>query len=309
MSLPGRRRARTPEVRVSADHRRSVALLIAAALCWSLAGVLIKAVATHWSGLAVASGRGLIAALFLIAVQRGLRWRYSRAQIIGAIAYAATTVLFCTATTLTSAANAILLQYTAPVWVALLGAWFLGERASRADWFTIVAVLGGLALFVLDGLALGHAGGNALALLSGLAFASMTMALRHQKDGSPVQSIILGNLLAFVIGLPWLLAAPPLPATGWAALLTLGVVQLGVAYLLFVRAIRHVTALEAMLIPVIEPILNPIWVFLAFGEVPSRWALIGGAIVLGAVTLRAAVSLRAARRVGHLAANPQSHVA
>jgi drug/metabolite transporter (DMT)-like permease len=267
--------------------------LVAAALCWSLAGVLIKFVASTWPGLAVAGGRGFIAAIFLLLSNRGLRFHFSRDQIVGALGYAACTVTFCTATTLTSAANAILLQYTAPVWVALFGAWFLGERATRADWITIVVALGGMALFFKDSLTLGHLDGDLLATASGVCFAGMTIALRKQKDSSPVESIILGNLLAFLIGLPWIVRAPLLPASGWAALTVLGVVQLGVSYWLYARAIKHVTALEAVLIPVIEPILNPVWVLLFMHEIPTRWALIGGTIVLGVVTLRAIGSVRA----------------
>lgn len=272
-------------------HRRSVLLLVAAALCWSLAGVLFKHLA--WSGLAAGAGRGLIAAVFLILVcGRSLRFTWSPLQLGAAVAYAACTILFALANKLTTAANAILLQYTAPIWVALLGAWLLRERATRADWVTIVVVLGGLALFVYDGLRLQNLGGMLVALASGVAFAFMTVLLRKQKDASPVESIILGNLIGFAIGVPALLAAPPLPSSGWLALGLLGVVQLGLSYLLYARAIRHVTALEAVLIPVLEPILNPLWVLLAVGEKPSGWSLLGGAIVLGAVTLRAATALR-----------------
>jgi len=278
---------------VNRDHTRSVLLLVAASLCWSFAGVLIKFIATSWPGMAVAGGRGLIAALFLLLTNRRLRFHLSRDQVIGAIGYAACTVTFCTATTLTSAANAILLQYTAPVWVALLGAWLLRERATRADWFTIVAALGGMLLFFKDSLTLGHLDGDLLGVLSGICFAGMTIALRRQKDGSAVESIILGNLLAFVLGLPWLVRAPLLPSSGWVALGLLGVVQLGLSYWLYARAIRHVTALEAVLIPVIEPILNPVWVLLFMREKPSGWALVGGVVVLSAVTLRAIVSVRA----------------
>jgi drug/metabolite transporter (DMT)-like permease len=270
-------------------------LLVGASLCWSLAGVLIKFVATTWPGMAVAGGRGFIAALFLLATSRGLRFHFSRDQMIGAVGYAACTITFCTATTLTSAANAILLQYTAPVWVALFGAWFLGEHATRADWLTIAVALAGMTLFFKDSLTLGHLDGDALAVLSGICFAGMTIALRRQKDGSPIESIILGNLIAFVIGLPWIVKSPMLTPSGWLALIVLGVVQLGVSYWLYARAIRHVTALEAVLIPVIEPILNPLWVLLFLHEKPTRWAIIGGAVVLSAVTVRAAMSVRARR--------------
>lgn len=273
-------------------HSRSVLQLIGAALCWSLAGVLIKYVATSWPGLAVAGGRGGIAALFLLLTNRGLRFHFSRDQLAGAFFYAACTVTFCLATTLTSAANAILLQYTAPVWVALLSTSLLGEKAERADWLAILVALGGMALFFKDGLAVGRFAGDALSVLSGVCFAAMALALRRQKDGSPVESVILGNALAFLIGLPWIISAPALSGSGWTALLTLGILQLGVSYWLYTRAIRHVTALEAVLIPVIEPVLNPIWVLAFMGEKPSGWALIGGAIVLGAVTARALVSVQ-----------------
>ncbi|WP_233256665.1 DMT family transporter [Opitutus sp. ER46] len=281
---------------MNAAHSRSVLLLVAAALCWSLGGLLIKAVT--WSPLAVAGARGLIAGVFLLATNRALRFHFSRDQVIGAIAYAACTVTFCTATKLTTAANAILLQYTAPVWVALLGAWFLGERASRADWITIGTVLFGMALFFADALELTHVLGNVIAVISGVCFAAMTVALRRQKNTSAVESIILGNFLAFAVGLWWIVQSPALPGIGWGALLTLGVVQLGVSYWLYARAIRHVTALEAVLIPVIEPILNPIWVLLWSGERPSPFALVGGAVVLTAVTARAVLSVRAARASG-----------
>ncbi len=275
-------------------HTRSLTMLVLAALCWSLGGVLIKRV--DWPPLAVAGGRGLIAAAFLAATTRGLRFTWSPVQIGASIAYALTTVLFVLANKLTTAANAILLQYTAPVWIALFGAWFLGERATRADWLTVAAVLGGLALFFADGLQLGGSAGNGFALASGVSFAAMILTLSRQKNsGPPVESIILGNLIAFAIGVPFMVSAP-LPSTGGlAALGVLGVVQLGVSYWLYARALRHVTALEAVLIPVVEPILNPVWVLLALGEKPSPLALVGGGIVLIAVTLRALASVRAGR--------------
>jgi len=277
---------------VNAAHTRSVLQLLAASLCWSLAGVLIKFIAESWPGLAVAGGRGLLAAAFLCLTNRGLRFHLSRDQILGAIGYAMCTVLFCIATTLTSAANAILLQYTAPVWVALFGAWLLREPATRADWITIVVALGGMTLFFKDSLTLGHLTGDILGLLSGVGFAGMTIALRRQKDSSAVESIILGNLLAFVIGFAWIARAPWLPPSGWVALFALGIVQLGMSYWLYARAIRHVSALEAVLIPVIEPILNPMWVLLFMHEKPSGWAVVGGIIVLGAATIRAIISVR-----------------
>jgi len=278
----------------NAAHTRAVGLMAAAALCWSLGGLLIKSVA--WPPLAVAGGRGFIAAAFLAVFAPRFRFTWSAAQIGGAVAYAATTILFVTATKLTTAANAILLQYTAPVWIALFGAWFLGERATRADWLTIAIVFCGMGLFFCDDLRLAGLAGNLIALASGVAFASMTLLLRKQKDTSAEESIFLGNLLAGVVGLPFMFSAQTFPSVrGWIALALLGVVQLGVSYLLYARAIRHITALEAVLIPVIEPILNPIWVLLALGERPGPLSLLGGVVVLAAVTARTVHSLRRGR--------------
>lgn len=272
-------------------HRRAVLTLVGAALCWSLAGVLFKYV--EWPGLAAAAGRGLIAALFLAAVcWKDLRFTWSPLQLGAAAAYAACTILFALANKMTTAANAILLQYTAPIWVAVLATWLLGEKATRADWITIVVALGGLALFFYEGLQLQNLAGIFVALAAGVGFAVMTVMMRMQRKTSTVESLILGNLIGVAIGLPALWSAPPLPTSGWVALGLLGIVQLGFAYLLYSRAIRHVTALEAVLIPVLEPILNPIWVLLAVGERLSVYTVLGGAIVLTAVTLRAAAGLR-----------------
>lgn len=272
------------------DHLHGLLLLLAAALLWSLGGLLIKRV--DWPPLAVAGGRGLIAGAFLWVCVRRPQFTWTRLQLGAAVAYAACTVLFATATKLTTAANAILLQYTAPVWVALLAAWVLGERATKRDWATIAIVLGGMALFFRDELTATGVLGNVLAILSGVGFAVMTLLLRKQKDGSPIESIILGNLLAGLIGLPSMLGAPLPSAGGLGALLVLGVFQLGLSYLLYSYAIRRVTALEAVLVPVIEPVLNPVWVLLAIGERPGPNALIGGAIVLAAVTVRGVLLLR-----------------
>ncbi|HVT73430.1 MAG TPA: DMT family transporter [Lacunisphaera sp.] len=272
-------------------HRQSVGLLLLAALCWSLGGVLLKSVA--WPPLAVAGGRGFVATVFLLAVGgRSLRFTWSPLQLGTAAAYAGCTVLFAAANKLTTAANAILLQYTAPVWVALFGAWLLGERATRADWLTIIVVFAGMGIFLYDGLRLHDLPGIVVSIASGVCFAAMIVMLRKQKEGSPIESVILGNALGFLVGLPWIWTAPRLATGGIMSLLLLGTVQLGVAYLLYVRAIKHVTALEAVLIPVVEPILNPVWVMLVIGEKPTGLALAGGVLVVGAVTWRALASIR-----------------
>ncbi|MDS4022634.1 MAG: DMT family transporter [Candidatus Competibacter sp.] len=269
----------------AAIHRRALLFLVATALLWSLGGVLIKWV--DWNPVAIAGTRSLIgAALVGLAFRHELRFDGSLAQIGGAVAYAGTVVLFVIANKLTTAANAILLQYTAPIYVALFGPWFLGERASRRDWMILLVMMGGMVLFFLDDLSLDGYLGNGVALASGLCFAWLTLFLRRQKDGFPVPSLLLGNLLAGVIGLPFMFQSMP-DLSSWVGLLLLGVVQLGLPYILYALALRHVTAVEGILIPMIEPVLNPVWVFLMMGEAPSPWAIVGGAIILGAVIFRA----------------------
>jgi drug/metabolite transporter (DMT)-like permease len=224
----------------------------------------------------------------LVALRRPhLTW--SSAQIGGAIAYAVTVILFVLANKLTTAANAILLQYTSPIYVALFGAWFLGERATWLDWTTIFVVIVGMALFFLDDLAIGGFWGNVCAISSGVTFACFVLFMRKQKTDSPLESVFLGNILTALIGFPFMFEAMP-SASSWVGLMLSGVLQLGLSHVLYSAAIKHVTALEAILISVIEPILNPLWVLLIMGEAPGPWAFLGGFIVLVSVTIRYVVT-------------------
>jgi drug/metabolite transporter (DMT)-like permease len=242
-----------------------------------------------WNPVAIAGSRSFIAVVVLLLFSRGSRLSWSSSQIGGAVAYASTVTLFVTATKLTTAANAILLQYTAPIYVAFLSIWFLRESVQWFDWVSILLVIGGMLLFFLDRLTAGNLLGNGLAILSGLSFSFLILFLRKQKDESPLGSIILGNILTGLIGLPFMFESMP-SAMSWAGIALLGVVQLGLSYVLYSEAIRHVTAIEATLIPGIEPILNPIWVFLILGEVPGKWALLGGLIVFVSVTTRCVIA-------------------
>ncbi len=266
------------------------ALLLAAALCWSLGGVLIKSI--DWPPMAVAGGRSAIAVPIILLCIGRPRFRFSIAQIGGALAYAGTVILFVFATRMTTAANAIFLQYTAPIYVALIGRWYLRERASPIDWLVIAVALIGIALFFLDRLTMAGLWGNIIALESGLCFAGLALFLRKEKAGSPVASIVLGNILVACAGLPFMLQAPSLGEGGLWRLVLLGAVQLGLPYVFYATAIKQVTALEATLIPLLEPVLNPLWVMLAIGEQPGPWAIVGGLLVLGAVLGRGLVMMK-----------------
>jgi drug/metabolite transporter (DMT)-like permease len=271
------------------ERRRAIIYLIIAALLFSTGGLLIKLI--QLPALAVAGGRSAIAAIVILLFIRRPKFTWSATQIGCAIAYCGTVMFFVLANKNTTAANAILLQYTAPVYIALLSYWILKERTTLLDWLTIVLVLGGMLLFLLDGLSAGNWIGNMYALISAVAYALLAMLLRKQKDESPFESVLLGNILTAVIGLPAFFGEVP-NANSVIGLLLLGIFQLGLAYVLFTKATKFVSALEVSLITVIEPILNPLWVVLTIGEKPSILALLGGVIVVGAVVGRGVLSNR-----------------
>jgi drug/metabolite transporter (DMT)-like permease len=264
-------------------HRRAVLLLLAAAILWSLGGVLIKSI--EWPSMAKAGARSAIACVILLCWLGKPKFTWRTTQIAAALAYAGTVSLFVIANDRTTAANAIFLQYTAPIYVALFGRWLLGEPARRIDWICIVIALVGIALFFRDQFDARGLDGIIAALASGVSFGAMVMLLRKERDASPESALLLGNILTAAIGLPFAIGHPLTVSEG-ELLLALGVVQLGIPYILYSLAIRRVTALEAILIPMLEPILNPLWVLLAQGEEPGPWSLVGGALVLGAVLLR-----------------------
>jgi drug/metabolite transporter (DMT)-like permease len=267
-------------------------VLLLAAVLWSLGGVLIKSIELH--PMAIAGGRSLIAIPLMLLCLGGPRFTFSFAQVGGAIGYALTVALFVFATRMTTAANAIFLQYTAPIYVALIGRWYLNERALRVDWLVIAVAMTGIALFFMDQLSVAGFWGNIVALGSGVAFASVAIFLRKDRAGSPLTTIILGNIIVGVAGAPYLWQSDFSAGDAWQLLL-LGVVQLGLPYVLYAYAIKHLTALEATLIPLLEPILNPLWVMLAIGERPGPWAIFGAMLVLTAVLVRGALMIRTRR--------------
>ena len=268
---------------------QAVLLLLAAAVLWSLAGVLIKWVSLP--ALAVAGFRSAIALPVLLLFFGRRAVNFSASQLIGGVCYAATVTLFVSATKLTTSGNAILLQYTAPLYVALLSGWLLDERTRWFDWAAIAAVLCGMSLFFIDQLSADGLTGNILAVLSGVAFASLIIAMRRQKDASPAGSAILGNLLTVLICLPWMVQSPP-GGADWVGLVLLGVFQIGLSYACYVVAIKSVTAMEGILIPVLEPILNPLWTLLFMGERIGPWALLGGVVVILSIVFRGVMDSR-----------------
>jgi len=272
--------------------------LVFAALLFSTGGAAIKA--STLTGWQIASFRSGIAALTLLllvpATRRGWGWRPA---VVG-VAYAATLILFVSANKLTTSANTIFLQATSPVYLLLLGPLFLKEPVRPRDLWVVVAVLAGLVLFFVGNeapvvTAPDPAKGNLLALLSGFSFAVTIAGLRWLSRGaedSGLATVAFGNIIAFLWGLPF--ALPVLSATpmDWMVMLYLGAIQIGLAYACLTRGLRQVPALEASLLLMVEPVLNPVWAWLVHGERPSHWALLGGALIIGATTAQAVVQGR-----------------
>ncbi|MEK7703467.1 MAG: DMT family transporter [Myxococcota bacterium] len=263
--------------------------VLGAAVLFSTGGAAIKA--TTLTGLEVAGWRSAIAALslwlFLPAVRRRFPWRVWPV----ALAYAATLVLFVASNKLTTAAHTIFLQSTAPFYVVLLAPRWLGERTARRDYLLVLVAGIGLVVLLVGGAPVSVTAprptlGNLLALLSGMAWAMTLIGLRWlaREEGSQAhvarQAVVAGNVLAFLLCLPWALNVARATALDWGVLSYLGVAQIGLAYLLLTRGIRYLGALEASLLLLAEPLLNPLWAYLVQHELPGQPALLGGLLVL-----------------------------
>lgn len=264
------------------ERTGTILLLLGASFLWSTGGVLIKLV--DLSPLAIAGARSIITASVLLIVIKKPKLEFSINKIFGALAYAGMGICYTSATKLTTAANAIVLQYTAPIYIAIFGGWLLKERASLKDWVTILFVMGGMVLFFFDDIGGGMLKGNIIAIISGVALAFNTIFMRRQKDDNPLENVFWGCILTFIITIPFTFTKMP-DAKSIGGLFLLGIFQLGISYILYSKAIKKITALEATFVSLVEPILNPLWVFVTIGEVPGLFSVIGGVIVLAAITV------------------------
>ena len=261
-------------------------LVLGAAILWSTGGLFIKA--THLSPAELSFGRSLLAAITIAIFTRGEGFGINRISALTSILYAALLILFVVATKKTTAANAIFLQYTAPVYVLILEPLFYKDKFRLRDLITVAVCVGGMSLFFVGQLKPDDLEGNFYALASGVCFALFFLLLRHSKarDVNRASSAIYGNLIVVLICAPAFFGSwqRGISAADFARISYLGVVQIGFAYLLFTLAMaRGVRSLDAGIIGYVEPVLNPIWVFLFIGERPSGWAIIGGAIIIASV--------------------------
>ncbi len=293
-----------PRLQLERDGYRSSPLLLVlgAAMLWSTGGLFIKA--TQLSAFGLSFGRSLLAAITIAIFTRREGFGINRISAITSVLYAALLILFVLATKLTTAANAIFLQYTAPVYVLVLEPLFYKEKFRGRDFITVAACLAGMSLFFVGKLRPEDVSGNLFALASGVCFALFFLLLRHSKarNVNRASSAIYGNLIVVMLCAPAFLHAAQqgISVADLACITYLGVVQIGFAYLLFTLAMaRGVRSLDAGIIGYVEPVLNPVWVFLFLGERPSGWAILGGAIIITSVIVHMLVETRGKRLARH----------
>lgn len=266
-------------------NRAILEMLLCAAL-WSIAGIFIKLI--PWNSIVIAGLRSLIAGLvmFVYMRARGIGFTADRRSLAGGAALCLTLTCFVAANKLTTAANSIVLQFTAPMFIVVFSALFLKKRFSRADVLAVVLTMAGISLFFFDQLTPGHLAGNCVAIFAGMAFACYYMSLEGASESQRMSAILIAHGLTFLVGLPFTFVYPPeLSAAPVACILVLGVVQLGIPYVLLGRASGACPPLACSLLGAVEPLLNPVWVFIFDGEAPGLWALIGGGVVVATITV------------------------
>ncbi|MDR3172886.1 MAG: DMT family transporter [Treponema sp.] len=275
--------------------------ILCCAILWSTSGLFIKLL--DWHPLLIAGGRSAIAALFLFTVRcvsrRAAPPSSSRFPVVmaGSLAYAATMIGFVWANKLTTSANAILLQYTAPIWAALLGWRLIGEKPRWFHWGALALVAAGLFIFFQEDLKDGAFGktalGDLLALASGLFFGAHSVFLRMQRRGNPVDSLLGAHVICAAAAIPFFfIFSPGFDSRSLGALSFMGLIQVGLASQLFAFGIKRVQAMQALLIAMVEPVLNPLWVFVFTGEQPSAAAFSGGLVIILAVLFSSLLGAR-----------------
>ncbi|MDP2604479.1 MAG: EamA family transporter [Deltaproteobacteria bacterium] len=259
-------------------------LIVAAAFLWSLAGVFIKFL--DLPPLTIVFYRSVFAALIFTPFLRRKDWRIDRPILISVISYTAAISTFVSANKLTTAANAIVLQYTAPFFVFLFSGLVLREKISRLNGFTLAASMVGVAVIFLGNAGEPDMAGVLLALLSGALFAAYMINLRRTQAVSPVYLTWINNVVCALLLLLVVKSQLGLTSTQLGILAVMGAVQLGLPYFLFSKGLQTVPLQEASLIALIEPVLNPLWVALTVGEIPSLATLAGGGLIVAALGVR-----------------------
>ena len=267
------------------ENKAIIEMLICATL-WSIAGIFIKLI--PWNGFVVAGMRSLIAGgtfIVYMAIRR-LRFVLNRKTLLAGVLSACVYTCFVFANKLTTAANAIVLQFTSPVFIVVFTALIYRTRIRKADAAVVTLTLLGIALFFFDQLQPGYIAGNFVAIAAGMFMAGMFMAVGELEAEQRFSGILIGQLLTFLIGLPFIIVTKPVfTTTAVLSILTLGIFQLGISYILYVKSTRYCPPLACCLLGALEPLLNPVWVLIFDGERPGVFAMAGGIIVVVSITL------------------------
>ncbi|MCL2160127.1 MAG: DMT family transporter [Oscillospiraceae bacterium] len=251
--------------------------MVAASVCWSFGGICIKFI--PWGAMSIIGLRAVLAAVVFVIYKKSAKIRFTFGNVLAALCLSATTVLFVFANKLTTAAAAILLQFSAPIFIILINLAFYKKKPKISEAVAVSATVFGMVLFFSDKLEGGGVLGNIFAIASGLSFAGVFVCNKRQ-DADPEQSLLLGFFINAVIGLPFVFFEVTAEPLAWAAVVFLGIVQVGLAYVFFSVGIKKTPALLGCLITALEPVLNPIWVALAAKEMPGPFAMAGGAVIL-----------------------------
>lgn len=266
------------------ERRIGILSIVIAALLWSTGGIGIKGVAD--AALKVTFYRSVFAAITLFGIFRGevvqRRWKSPVAFVTAIVCYGTCLTTFVVATKWTTAANAIFLQYAGVIWVLILSPFVLHEPMRRRDVIATLCALAGMALFFVGKFEAHGMAGNGMALLSSFFFAGLILALRREHDASRA-AVAWGNVALALALLPFVAHDLALTTKSLLTFVFLGVFQIGLAYASFVKGLKSVTATQASLTGMLEPVANPIWVLLFLGERPSAYAIAGGCIVLAAI--------------------------
>lgn len=273
--------------------------MVCCALCWSLGGVLVKLI--PWNGFAIAGVRSLITGIVILIYMRvaHVSMRLNRKTVAVAVTLAGTYCSFIISTKLTTAANAIVIQYTAPVLVLLYHAIFGKQRFRALDWITVLVSFGGVAVCFLDQIGGGSTLGNCIALIAGIFFAGTFITTGEASEAERLSGMMQGQILTALVGIPFFFATgAKLSLLSVGCILLLGIFQLGLASILYSAALKTCSTVACSLIAVLEPLLNPIWVLLVTRETPGIAAVFGGLITVGMVTVWVVANDRHGKTVG-----------
>lgn len=270
------------------EHQKGIIYVLIAALLWSSGGLFIKLISLN--AMQLSFFRCSIAALTFALLFRKQIFLFSKLTIINSIFYAIVLISFVIATKTTTAANAIFLQATAPIYVLIFEPIINKTRYEKINVITVAVCVIGMFLFFVGEIDPGQLEGNLVALVSGITFAAFFLGMKKNEPKYQHSSIFWGNILVTLICIPFLFSLEMIEVTDVWMVSFLGVFQIAIAYAFFSSGLKRIYAVEASIISMIEPVLNPVWVFIGYGEIPSVTAIIGGLIILTSITIRSLIT-------------------